>query len=154
MGKTNWKDDLATFFDDLSVIKKCKEEAVEKFIQFCEFIADPAFETLNEEFRQYGIKCKLLKSKGKSIAFKLNFPRSRIDNFTYIISLPKNSIELKLRLQINGRKDKKSLNEEREEPFMENVEPSEVLKLAQEDLIRDFIEHYKNFTYNALPRPE
>ncbi len=39
MAKTDWKDELASFMDDLRVVDECKVEAPEKFNQFCEFIA-------------------------------------------------------------------------------------------------------------------
>lgn len=154
MVETDWRDDLKNFFEDLSIIEKSKQEAIQNFHQFCEFIAEPAFETLNEEFQQYRIKSQLQRSKGKSIALKINFPKTRVDNLTYAISLPKNSFKLKLKLVIRGRKSKKSQIEEREIPFMENVDPDDILKLSQEELIRDVIENYKNFNYDAITNPE
>ena len=44
MAKTDWKDELASFMDDLRVVDECKVEAPEKFNQFCEFIAESSFE--------------------------------------------------------------------------------------------------------------
>ncbi len=150
MVETDWREDLKKLFEDLSIIEKSKKETVQNFHQFCEFIAEPAFETMNEEFKQYGIKSQLQWSKGKSISFKINFPKSKVDNFTYIVCLPENSFKFELKLVMRGRKSEKSQIEEREMPFMESVDPDGILKLSQEELIQDVIEQYKNFNYNAL----
>ncbi|TET22461.1 MAG: hypothetical protein E3J76_04755 [Candidatus Aminicenantes bacterium] len=144
-----WKENLASFFEGLRILEISKKETIENFDQFCEFIVEPGFESLDEELKQFGIKSKSSKSKGKSITFQINFTKSRIDNFQYIIFLPKNSLELKLKLRIRGRKRKKSLMEEKEEPFMENVEPLDILKLKKEDIILDVIEYYRRFKYEA-----
>jgi hypothetical protein len=154
MVKTDWKDELSSFLDDLRVIDECKVEAPEKFNQFCEFIAESSFEGLSEELKSYGIKSKIWKEKGKSITFEVDFPKSRVDNFHYVIRLPNNALDLKLRLLIRGRKNKKSQIEEKEEPFMKHIKPSDVLKLPKEELILDVIKHYKKFIYEALIHPE
>jgi len=154
MAKTDWKDELASFLDELRVVDECKVEAPEKFNQFCEFIAESSFEGLSEELKNYGIKSKVRKEKGKSIAFEVNFPKSRVDNFHYVIRLPNNALDLRLALLIKGRKDKKSQIEEKEVPFMKHIKPSNVLKLSKEELILDVIKHYKKFIYEALIHPE
>ncbi len=154
MAKTDWKDELTSFMDDLRVVNECKVEAPEKFNQFCEFIAESSFEGLSEELKSYGIKSKVRKEKGKSIGFKGTFPKSRVDNFHYIRRLPKNALDLKLRLLIRVRKNKKSQIEEKEMPFMKHIKPSEVLKLSKEELIQDVIKNYKRFIYEALIHPE
>lgn len=154
MAKTDWKDELASFLDDLRVVDECKVEAPEKFNQFCEFIAESSFEGLSEELKNYGIRSKVRKEKRKSIAFEVNFPRSRVDNFHYVIRLPNNALDLQLRLLIRGRKNKKSQIEEKELPFMKHIKPSDVLKLPKEELIQDVIKHYKKFIYETLIHPE
>jgi hypothetical protein len=154
MAGTDWKDELASFLDDLRVVDECKAEAPEKFNQFCEFIAESSFEGLSEELKNYGIKSKVRKEKGKSISFEVNFPKSRVDNFHYVIRLPNNALDLQLRLLIRGRKDKKSQIEEKEVPFMKNIKPSNVLKLSKEELILDVIKQYKKFIYEALIHSE
>jgi formyltetrahydrofolate hydrolase len=154
MAKTDWKDELASFMDDLRVVDECKIEAPEKFNQFCEFIAESSFEGLSEELKIYGIKSKVRKEKGKSIAFEVNFPKSRVDNFHYVIRLPNNALDLQLRLLIKGRKDKKSQIEEKEVPFMKHIKPSNVLKMSKEELILDVIKNYKKFIYEVLIHPE
>jgi hypothetical protein len=154
MAKTDWKDELASFLDDLRVVDECKVEAPEKFNQFCEFIAESSFEGLAEELKNYGIKSKVRKEKGKSIAFEMNFPKSRVDHFHYVIRLPNNALDLKLRLLIRGRKNKKSQIEEKEVPFMIHIKASDVLKLPKEELIQDVIRHFKKFIYEALIHPE
>jgi len=154
MAKTDWKDELASFLDDLRVIDECKVEAPEKFNQFCEFIAESSFEGLSEELKIYGIKSKIRKEKGKSIAIEVNFPKSKVDNFHYVIRLPNDALDLKLRLLIKGRKNKKSQIEEKEMPFMKHIKPSDVLKLPKEELILDVIKQYKKFISEALIYPE
>ena len=154
MAENDWRKSLANFLEDLRIIEECKGETPENFNQFCEFIAEPSFESLSEELRKYGIKSKYQMKKQKWISFEVKFPKSRIDNFHYIISLPKNSVELKLKLKTRGRRTKRSLIEEKEEPFMKDVLPSEVLKLPKEDLIMDVIKHYRNFTYEILTKTE
>lgn len=150
MKNSDWKDNLATLLEDTKVIEKSKKETLENFDQFCEFIAEPAFESLMDELKKYRIKAKFKRAKRKHIDFQINFQGSRVDHFHYIIHLPENSIELKLKLQIKGRKNKNGRLASQEEHFMERIKPSELLKLAKEDIIQDVIEHYKNFIYGSV----
>jgi len=154
MEKQDWRGQIKSCFESIEILEKCKLETVENFKQFCEFIAEPAFEILAEELKAYGIKAKCWILKGKSISIRLDFPGSQADNFQYSISLPKNSVELKLRLCLRVRKTAKNSGEEWEEPFMEKVPPNKVMKIAKEELLEDVIEHYKNFTYSVLTSPE
>jgi len=154
MGNKNWTVNLRSYFDSLKVIERCKFEAIENFKQFCEFIAEPAFESLAEELKAYGVKARFQKSKGNLIGFQINFPKSRVVNFHYIIFLPKNSMDLRLILLTKGRKRKNSDFEEKEEAFMKDIPPSNILKLDKEDLIQNIIEHYKDFNYRALTSPD
>jgi hypothetical protein len=151
---SDWKEDLTNFFEEFSIIETSKKEALEDFDQFCEFIVEPAFESLTEALKELGIKSKSKRTKGKSISFQINFPGSRIDNFQYIICLPKNSLEMRLKLRIRGRKNKKSVMGEKEESFMEAVNPVGVLKLKKEDIIQDVIQHYRNYILEALTSSE
>jgi len=52
MPERDWKEALAKCFEELRVIEECKGETPENFKQFCEFIAEPAFESLAEELRR------------------------------------------------------------------------------------------------------
>jgi hypothetical protein len=151
---SDWKEDLTNFFEEFSIIETSKKEALEDFDQFCEFIVEPAFESLAEALKELGIKSKSKRTKGKSISFQINFPGSRIDNFQYIICLPKNSLEMRLKLRIRGRKNKKSVMGEKEKSFMEAVNPVGVLKLKKEDIIQDVIQHYRNYILEALTSSE
>ena len=108
---------------------------------------------MKDELLHYKIRSKIKKIKGKLIAFQINFPKTRIDNIQYIISLPKNSVELKLNLTIKGRKNKKSLLDEKKAPFMGDISPEEILKLQVEDLILDVIAHYRDFNFDAFTNP-
>jgi hypothetical protein len=151
---SDWKKELTTFFEEHAIIETSKKETLEDFDQFCEFIAEPAFENLSDAMKDLGINSKSQRSRGKSITFKINFPGSRIDNFHYSIYLPKNSIELRLSLRISGRKNKKSIMEEKPVPFMEGIIPSGVLKLKKEDIIQDIIRHYRDFVLEAMTSPQ
>lgn len=153
MVKRNWRDDTKDLFEDLSIIEISKKETLDNFDQFCEFIAESAFENLIDELKIYKIKAKFKRTRD-SIHFWMNFYRSNIDDFHYIISLPKNSIELKLKLTMKGRPNKKSPLIEKEELFMKDTESSEVLKLKLEDLIKDILDQYRKFKYEALSKPE
>ena len=117
---SNWKKDLSGFFEEYAIIETSKKETLDDFAQFCEFIAEPAFENLSAELKEFGIRSKSRRIRGKSITFLIYFPGSRIDNFHYAICLPKNSIELRLTLRIRGRKNKKNVLEEKPMPFMDS----------------------------------
>jgi len=147
---SDWKKDLATFFEEYAIIETSKKETLDDFDQFCEFIAEPAFESLSGALKHFGISSKFQRTRGKSITFKINFPGSRIDNFHYSICLPKNSIEMRLTLRICGRKNKRSAVEENPLPFMDGMKPEGVLKLKKEDIIHDIILHYRDFVLQAL----
>lgn len=153
MGK-DWKESLASFFEDLVIIRHSQQEARVQFDQFCEFIAEPAFEDLGEELKNYKISSRVKKSRGKWISFQINFPKSRIENVQYMILLPKNQLELKLHLQLRGRATKRSPLEAREQEFMEGVPPKEILRFKKEDVIQDVIEHYRSFNFEATTRPD
>ncbi|MDD8014719.1 MAG: hypothetical protein PHX45_03425 [Acidobacteriota bacterium] len=150
MARETWKEDLRKHFENIKVIEKCKAETISHFDQFCEFIAEPAFESLGDELKIYGIRTKYHKAKEHFIHLQVCFPGSKADNFHYRIVLPKNSIELKLKLVTKGRRSKKSSLDEKLEDFMCHVTPADVLKLSKEDLIRDILEHYKDYNYEAL----
>ena len=145
-----WKANLASCFEEIRIIQVSKKETVENFNQFCEFIAEPAFEALAEEFKEYGVKTRIEKSLGKSIEFRANFPKSRVDNFHYIIYLPDNSLELAVKLKIKGRKDKNSSYQDKHVPFLADNHYNDVFKVSKTDLIQDVIEHYRNFNFEAL----
>jgi hypothetical protein len=150
----DWKENLASFFDGYRIIERSKEETIKNFDQFCEFVVEPAFESLGEELENYRISTKIKRGKGKSINFQINFPKSKVENFLYTIGFPKNSLELQLKLYIKGRKDINSPMEETEGRFMKDIPPSEILKLKKEDLIQDVIEHYRNFCFKTATQAE
>ena len=150
MTADDWKDRLRIFFESIDVLERCKVETRENFKQFCEFIAEPAFEALAEEMKGYKIKSKFWTLKGKSTGIQFDFPSSGVDSFHYVITLPKNSVQMRLRLQIKGRKSPKAPLEEFEEVFMEKVPPDRVIKIGKEELLNDIVERFRNYTYAAL----
>ena len=153
MGNT-WKEKLANFFEELMIISGSRKEAIETFDNFCDVVAEPAFEAMAEELKKYKIKSKIKKANGKSMAFQINFSKSNIDNFQYVILLDRKSIEFNLILKIMGRKTKKNRAEEREEDFLPEIELPSLLELEKEVLIQDIIEHYRNFRFQALTELE
>ncbi len=150
MTADDWKDRLRIFFESIEVLERCKHETRENFKQFCEFIAEPAFEALAEEMKTYKIKSKFWTQKGSSTGIQFDFPGGGVDSFHYVIALPKNSVQLRLRLQLKGRKSPKASLEEFEEAFMEKVPPDRVLKISKEELLSDIVERFRNYTYSVL----
>jgi len=150
MPADDWKDRLRIFFESIEVLGRCQSETRNNFMQFCEFIAEPAFETLAEEMKEYKVKCKFWTVRGKSAGIQLNFPGSGVDSFHYIISLPRNSVQLKLVLKLKGRKSARAPLEEFEEAFMERIPPEKIMKLGKEELLNDIVERFRNYTYGAL----
>ena len=47
----DWKLNLANYFEELRILRESKQEALDNFNQFCEFIAEPAFESLEDAGR-------------------------------------------------------------------------------------------------------
>ena len=76
--------------------------------------------------------------------------RSKTDNFHYRIVLPKTPSSSSSKLVTKGRRSRKSSLDEKLEDFMCHVTPADVLKISKEDLIRDILEHYKDYNYEAL----
>jgi hypothetical protein len=154
MTQTSWKDELRKHFEAFKLVEKAKADTLASFDEFREFIAEPAFENLKEEMKDYDVRVRFRKETGRSIQFELSFPRSTADNFHYRIVLPKNGYELRLGLVLRGRKMKASAWEEKATEFMKDIPPSEVMKIAKEDLIRDILERYRDFTFSAMTSPD
>ena len=150
MGNNDWKDRLRAAFESIGILEKCKHETAENFKQFCEFIAEPAFEALGEELKAYGVRSKRWSVRGRSICLRLNSRGSQLDGFDYMISLPRNSVEMKLRLSLRGRRTPKGPLKHKEEPFMAGIPPDRVMKITREELIADIIERYKDVTLEIL----
>jgi len=146
----DWKAELADYFDELRILEKCQVDARGNFDQFCEFIAEPAFELLTQELHEYGIKAKFWKTKGRRVTFQIDFSHSGVDHFHYIIELPKNSLEMQPQLQIRGRRSRKSRLVDMAFPFMPGISAKKLLGLDKEALIRDIISHYRDFNFEGL----
>ncbi len=152
--KDKWRGLLEDCFEKIRLIEKCQAETRENFAQFCEFIAEPAFETLSETLREYGIKGRFRKENLGSICFDVSFPKTKATQFAYEIHLPKNSIQLKLKLRLLGRKDRKSPFREWTEAFMPQIDPERLLAVTKEELIEDIINHYRDFMIEILTSAE
>lgn len=149
MGK-DWREELAKCFEDVHILSASIKEAQDHFDSFCELIVSPAFKALKEELALHKVGAKIHKIKGKSITLQMNFIKSSICQFQYKIVLPKNSVQLGLKVFVSGRKNKKALLEDNEFPFLGGIAPSAVMNLPQEDLIRDVIEFYRNFIFTSI----
>ena len=71
----NWKENLASFFEGYRIIERSKEETLKNFDQFCEFVAEPAFENLQEELKNYRDFFKDKKIQRPIHTFQINFPK-------------------------------------------------------------------------------
>lgn len=149
MTTDDWKKKLAEFFDEYRIILASQKDTLEDFDQFCEFIVEPAFENLQEELREYGIRSKIIRIKGKLISLVIFYGKSRIDRFQYILELPRKSVEMRLRLRIRGRKSKKAAPEESTGAFLPDITPQQVMKLDKDILIIDVIDHYRDFIFSS-----
>jgi hypothetical protein len=154
MGKIDWKKDLASHFDNVKVIEQCQTEVLAQFDNFCEFIAEPAFEALAEELKQYKIRSEHSKTAGRSIRFIICFPGLKDEQFHYRIALPKNSIELRLKLQIKSRKTPKAEYQTTDEDFMPGLFPFKVLRMDKDEVVADVVRHFTSFCYAALTSPD
>jgi hypothetical protein len=154
MGNKDWKTELKKHFENMRILEKCQAETLLHFEQFCEFIVEPAFEGLVDEIAAFGVKGRFQKAKGRDIRLSLSFPGSKDEQFQYKIFMPRNSVELRLSLMTKGRKNLKSDYKTSEEAFMPALSPAEVLKLTKDDVILDVLEHYRNFSYEALTSPD
>ncbi|MBN2198459.1 MAG: hypothetical protein JW747_01265 [Candidatus Aminicenantes bacterium] len=153
MNEDSWKERLRNVLGDFDLLEKCKRDTLDNFQQFCEFIAEPAFESLRLEFRRHRIKTSYGRLKKRAVYFRVNFRRSRADNFYYVLILPANAVEMRLRLLLRGRRAPHAALEDREEAFLPLLAPSEVMKIDREALILDVITRYQEFNYRARTSP-
>ena len=154
MDRADWKEDLKGCFLDAKVLEKCREEALEHFDQFCEYVAEAAFEALAEEFLGFQVKTRFWKVQGKSIHLEIRFPRSRVDQFHYIFWMPRNSVELKLKLTVKWRRTPLGTLEEKTVTFLEKASPTEILKIDKDALAQDVIARYRKYLYETAVVPE
>lgn len=154
MKNKNWEQELKSHFDNLRVIENCKAETLLRFEQFCEFIAELAFEALAAGLKAKGVRSRIGKEKGRSVGVEIRIPGPRPGWFEYRLILPRNSVDLKMTLRIKGRWADKPEAQETTEAFMEGVDSAIVLKTAKENVILDVIERYRNFVYAGLTSPD
>ncbi len=150
MSADDWKIRMRMFIDSVSILERCKRETSENFKQFCEFIAETAFESLAEEMKEYKIKAKFRTDIGKSTGIQIDFPNSRVPSFHYIISLPQNSVEMKLRLQVKGPPSPGGSSSDIDKVFMEEIPPGKIMRISKEELLNDIIEHFKDYVFATL----
>jgi hypothetical protein len=154
MGQIDWKKELANHFENVRAIEQCQDDTIAQFDQFCEFIAEAAFENLTDVLALYRVKSQHLKTKGRNIRFTVLFPGSKDEQFHYRISLPKNSIELRLKLEIKARRTPKTEYQTTIEDFMPGLFPLKVLRMDKDEIAADVIKHYCDFCIQALTSPD
>ncbi len=154
MTKDNWKKVLQDCFEKIRLIERCQKEVKENFAQFCEFIAEPAFEVLEEALKDYGLKAWLKTEGTNLIRFEISFPKSKEVQFSYGIFLPPNSIQMRLKLIIRGRQGKNAAFKEKVESFMANISPENILAISKEELIEDVLSRYRDFMIETLTSTE
>ncbi|MEM1574190.1 MAG: hypothetical protein QXY96_06935 [Candidatus Methanomethylicaceae archaeon] len=154
MSRDKWKKVLEDCFEKIRLIEKCQQETKENFDQFREFIAEPAFETLGEALKDYGLRTWYRKEKNNLIRFDISFLKSKVVQFSYGLYLPPNSIQMKLKLILRGRRTKDSPMKEWTEPFFESINPENLLSLSKEDLIEDILSRYRDFMIETLTLSE
>ena len=154
MDRPDWKDEVRKHFENVRVIEQCQGETLQRFEQFTEFIVEPAIESLTDELRPRGVRVRYKNIKGRALSFFMSFPGSGDDQFEYTIALPKNAIDLKLRLITRGRQRRKGPWAEEATEFLPGMLPSAIMKIAKEDLILAVLEKYKDFVYRSLTNPE
>lgn len=152
--KADWLKSLTDVFEGIRIIQQSKKETLMKFEQFCEFIAEPAFENLIEALDEYGVKAKIKKIKEKCIVFQINFKQSRAEKFEYSLELPKNSVEFNLHLKTRGGRSKKKLKEEKGQLLVIQGNKKDLLKISKEELIMDVIKHFRDYVYASLTSEE
>lgn len=154
MGKIDWKTELTHHFDSLRVIERCQTETTGYFKQFCEFIAEPAFESLAEELTLFRIKSGQKKATDRDIRFNVCFPGTKDDQFHYRIFMPKNAVELRLKLQVKARRTPRAEYQTTDEDFMPGLFPFKVLRMDKDEVVADVVKHYTSFCYTALTSPD
>ena len=55
----DWKDELASYFEEYNILEVSKVETLENFEHFSEFVAEPAFESIQEELKVYHVKSRI-----------------------------------------------------------------------------------------------
>jgi len=150
MDDQSWRTDLKACFEDLQVIEKCRAEALERFSEFVAYVAEPAFEALEGEFQAFRVKTRYRTLQGVATHFEIRFPKSRIDQFHYILWMPKNAVELKLKLTVRGRRTPTGPLEEKTIPLIQKVTAKEILKLEIDALAQDIVARYRKFLFDGV----
>jgi|Deesub1362B_J571_1020462.scaffolds.fasta_scaffold00002_834 hypothetical protein len=148
--KENWKNKLATLFEEIRIIEQSQEETKLQFEQFCEFIVEPAFEELIEMLETTGSKGRIFKQPRKWILFRVNFNFLQPVVFEYKLELPPNAIQLELTQIIRYRLAKEKEWREKIEPFRPCPEEEDLLKLDKENLLGHFLEVCRENLFHLL----
>ncbi len=146
MERQDWRQGLKDIFDGARILEKSKADTLACFEQFCEFIFEPAFESLAD--------AKMQKVKGREVRVALTFRGSKDEQFIYRLLLPKNSIELRLTVVVESRKTRRADLHSVSETFKPGLRTADILKLDKEDVVLDIIGRYRSVVYESLTSPD
>ena len=154
MTKPDWKEEIASCFDDLHILEKCRAEVASQFEHFYEFVAAPAFRALAEAFAAHKVRCVYRKSRDNRFRLELSFPGRRETQFEYGLWVPPKSVELKFMLTVQGRSSPSGKILEKTFPFLKTIPAAEILNLDKDDLAHDVVARYKRFVTEAAISPD
>jgi len=154
MPKPDWKEEIASCFDDLRILEKCRTEVDAKFAHFYEFVARPAFEALAEQFKPHRIRCAFGRSRDNRFHFEATFPGRREPQFEYCLWVPPRAVELSFMLTLQGRPFPGGAIQEKTFPFLKSAAAADILRLDKDDLAHDVVARYKRFVTGAAITPE
>lgn len=152
--KEEIKKKLSSLFEDIRIIEQSQEEAKIQFDQFCEFIAEPAFEDLIEGLEEIGCKARIFKNPQKWILIRVNFNFLQPVVFEYKLQLAPKAINLDLIQVIRYRLAKEKEWKEKSEPFQPELQESDLLKLEKNDLLSHFIGICREHLFHFLTSPK
>ena len=148
--KEDWKERLASLYEEIRIIEQSQEEAKVQFEQFCEFIAEPAFEEFMETLEELGGKGRVFKNPREWILFRVNFNFLQPVIFEYKLELPPQALQLRLNQVVRYRLAKEKDWQEKIEPFRPGLEDEDLLKLDKEKLLTHFLEICREHLFHLL----
>ena len=143
----NWKQDLNDYFGEQKVTKKeiktKKEESKKKIKKFMKGEVLPAFEALKKEFSKHKRELQIESKKNWAAAM---IKKNKHKEFVYEINISADDDKLMASKSVYtpNKKGKLKLGVEGKVHNAENSLLIEAVK--KEDIIKDFLDHYKDAT--------
>ncbi|OQX54750.1 MAG: hypothetical protein B5M54_04725 [Candidatus Aminicenantes bacterium 4484_214] len=151
--KDEIKNKLNSFFEDIRIIEQSQEEAKLEFEQFCEFIAEPAFEELIEGLEEMGSKARIIKSPREWILIRINFNFSQPIVFEYKLELIPKTVRLKLNQIVRYRLAKEREWQERVELFQLESQEKDLIKIDKNVLLAHFLKTCQEHLFRFVTSP-